>query len=106
MAHLRTELSANSTHCNLRLHGEFDLAAVAAVEAVLDDAARAGGDLYIDCTDVTFLDAAAIRVVEKACDNYSIRGRRCVLVHCHGIALRLLEICGLEHLLDDNASTP
>ena len=42
------------------LSGEVDLIAHGRLAAVLDEAARPGRDLVIDCTNLTFIDVGGI----------------------------------------------
>jgi anti-anti-sigma factor len=48
------------------LSGEVDLSTHDRLAAVLDDAARPGRDLVLDCTKLTFIDVSGITVVERA----------------------------------------
>ena len=48
------------------LTGEVDLNTHDQLTAVLDQAARPGRDLVLDCTKLTFIDVAGIRVVLRA----------------------------------------
>ena len=48
------------------LSGEVDLNSHDRLAAVLDEAARPGRDLVLDCGKLTFIDVAGIRVVLRA----------------------------------------
>lgn len=77
--------------------GELDLAGVPALRAMLADV---DGDIELDCSGLTFIDCAGLRVLEetqRACEPegvhlYLIAPSRCVT--------RLLDLAGLNGFFD------
>jgi anti-sigma B factor antagonist len=78
------------------LAGEFDIASVAEVRERL---LRANGDLSIDCSGVTFVDAAGLGVfvaLHRQCEE---RGARLVIVDPSSPMWRLLGLTALLEVL-------
>jgi anti-anti-sigma factor len=77
----------------LRLLGELDVAGVPALQAALAEVDR---DIQIDCSGLTFIDCAGLRVLEetqRACEN---AGARLYLIAPPRCVTRLLDLAGLE----------
>jgi anti-anti-sigma factor len=78
------------------LTGEVDLNTHDRLAAVLDQAARPGHDLVIDCTKLTYIDVAGIRIVLRAArviDDGQLR-----LTGVHGavaVIIDLLDLAGI-----------
>jgi anti-anti-sigma factor len=62
------EISDLEDRPGLRLSGEVDVTNFAGFEAAVRAAARPGQDVYLDMTDLRFVDVAAIRLVAKVAD--------------------------------------
>lgn len=83
------------------LDGEQDMATVAVLADVLsraifiDDA-----DLIVDLSGVTFIDAATIGVVIRARNILRPHARHLTMRRPQPCATRLLDLCGLNSLLD------
>jgi anti-anti-sigma factor len=79
------------------LAGEFDLAAVEAIERELQRAeATDAAVVALDLRELTFMDASGVRVVVLAQRRL---GDRLVVVKGARAAHRILEICGLDDRL-------
>ena len=88
--------------CGLRLFGELDLASVRDVWARLDGG---DGDVELDCAGLTFIDAAGLRLfvaVQAAC---RARGAKLSIVRPSRCVVRLLELTGLDAVLDVRAES-
>jgi anti-sigma B factor antagonist len=73
--------------------GDLDIATVGRLAAALSRCAD-GSEVIVDLTGVTFMDSTTLSVLVEA-------RRRCELsvVGAHGIAQRVLEVSGLEAML-------
>lgn len=83
--------------CRVAVIGELDLAGVPELEARL--AACDGGDVALDCSGLTFVDAAGLGVLvrtQRACED---RGAKFVLLEPPRCLTRLLCITGLDEVL-------
>lgn len=79
----------------LAVIGELDLASVPELEAEL---AACDGDVALDCSGLTFVDASGLRLfvrIRKDCEN---RGMKFTLVEPSRCLARLLSITGLDSL--------
>ncbi|GAA4605708.1 anti-anti-sigma factor [Actinoplanes octamycinicus] len=63
----------------MHLIGELDLATRDILAEALGDAARPGHDLILDCTDLDFIDAAAIAVL--VCTAHGLGAGQLRLTH-------------------------
>ena len=80
----------------LRLAGELDMAGVPEVWARL---AGEGGDVELDCSGVTFIDASGLHLfvrVHRACEA---RGATLAIVDPSWYVIRLLALTGLDAVL-------
>lgn len=77
----------------VRLIGELDLAAAPKAKAAL---ARARGDLVVDCSTLTFLDAAGLGVLVCARRTCQAAGGELLLVDPAPCVTRLLGLTGLD----------
>jgi anti-anti-sigma factor len=79
------------------LSGELDLAAISTVQVAL---ARFEGDLSLDCSGLTFIDAAGLRTLVDVLSRSEAKGTRLVLVHPSRCLVRLLELTNLSARFD------
>lgn len=77
----------------LALVGELDVAAVAEVEAQL---AGCDGDMVLDCSALTFVDAAGLGFFVRTRNACEARGVNFALVGPARCLVRLLTITGLD----------
>jgi anti-sigma B factor antagonist len=83
------------------LRGEHDLATRAAVSAAIGAKLVLGqGDLVIDLSGVTFMDASTVGVIVDARTALGRRNRDLVLRNPSSCARRLIELCGLTDVLE------
>jgi anti-anti-sigma factor len=82
----------------MRLRGPVDITTLAILEQDLERAMDAGGDLLLDVSQLTFIDAAGLRTLARAADRMQRDGRRFRLDQPTRQLLRLLHVLGLEHL--------
>jgi anti-anti-sigma factor len=79
----------------VRLIGELDLAAAPRLASVL---AGLDGDVDLDCSGLDFIDAAGLRVLQKARVGCAARGCTLVLVDPSPAVVRLLRMVELDEL--------
>jgi anti-anti-sigma factor len=80
----------------LRLSGELDVAGVPEVLGVLDGA---DGDIELECSGLSFMDASGLGlflIVHRACEH---RGAKLVLVDPSEWVVRLVDLVGLRSVL-------
>lgn len=94
-------LDRDGTRTAVWLDGDHDMATVPVLADALsraifiDDA-----DLIVDLSGVTFIDAATIGVVMRARNILRPHGRNLTMRRPRPCATRLLDLCGLNCLLD------
>ena len=95
-----------SPRTQLVLRGEYD---VANAQALWNQVARTidadKADLVLHLGDVTFLDASTLTVFIKAKALLDSEGRSFSLCTLSPAAFRIIEICGLQCLLEGRAGT-
>lgn len=85
------------------VHGELDLATAPQLEEAL--AARAPGTrLVIDLSGCTFLDSSGVRVLALTANTVAGEGGRLELVVVDSAIGRVLEITGIDGLMDVHPS--
>jgi anti-anti-sigma factor len=83
----------------LRLAGELDLAACPKlVDELVVAIARGTGDLVVDCSQVTFFDAAAVSALLEAREKLDASGRRLLVQSPSRAVRRVLDILALGSL--------
>ena len=89
----------------LTLNGELDHEGVAAIEGeVHRAAATAQGHLALDAHDVTFVDSAGLRLILQAQMTTTSRGVAFLLARPAPNVVRLLELTGLDDLIDTGSA--
>jgi len=89
----------------IRLEGDIDLAARDAAAAVIDrgveEALEQHGTLVIDLGKVTFIDSSGLSCIAQACVRLEEAGERLELTSASPNVHRVLELTGLDHLVQD-----
>lgn len=89
------------------LNGEHDLTTKAAVAATIASAARrTDGDLLVDLSEVTFMDASTIGALIAEHNRLWARSRSLLLRAPPPPAARVLDLCGLAHLVHRAGAEP
>lgn len=85
----------------LKLVGDFDVRSTGLVREALYDHidARTEGDLVVDLTAVTTIDATALRVLAVATRAAERDGHRLLLRGCNASVRRMLTLARLRHLV-------
>lgn len=83
------------------LTGEHDICTVQALTEALGVAIeRDGASLAVDLSEVEFMGAATLGVLVHARELLRFHGRSLVLRDPSACALRVIELCGLDRLLE------
>jgi anti-sigma B factor antagonist len=95
------QLTRRSDGSTLALSGELDLDCAPMLQALLFAQAESPGvkDLRVDLADVTFLDAATLRVLIRTLHHAQELGRSFTIVNPSPLASRVLTITGLDTVL-------
>ena len=83
------------------VHGDHDTTTSAALSLTLLDAARLdGGDLVVDLSCVEFMDASIVSTLVAVRDHLAVASCTLSVRNPSPRARRVLELCGLEGLID------
>lgn len=89
------------------LHGEHDIATkVSVVVTIARAAQRDDADLIVDLSKVTFMDASTIGALVESRNRLRARSRSLLLRSPSPPARRILDLCGLAHLVHEAGEEP
>ena len=91
----------------LHLSGELDLCSAPALTNMLEGPTEHGGTIGLDLAELTYLDSSGLHVILNTIRLLGERGR-VVLFNRSPVVQRLLEICGLDGMIEvsDHPSSP
>ncbi len=79
--------------------GEVDMATVGGLSLALEQAAASGAEVWVDLTDVDFIDSTGLSALVVAHRAMSDGPARFAVICPDGPARRALDVCGLGELL-------
>ena len=79
--------------------GEIDMATVGGLRVELEQAAASGAEVWVDLTDVDFIDSSGLSALVVAHRTMSDGSMRFAVICPDGPARRALDVCGLGELL-------
>jgi anti-anti-sigma factor len=87
--------------CNVVwLRGEYDISTEMVLSQTMAEAMSLDeGDLVVDVSGVTFMDAMTIGIIIRARNTLRLQSRSLTLRSPSGFAWRVLDVCGLTDLL-------
>jgi anti-anti-sigma factor len=89
------------------LAGELDIATVEVLTQILAKAiAIDDGDLVVDLSQVTFIDASTLAVLVRGRDFMRLQSREFQVRAPSVFVRRVLEVCGLADLIDGRVPAP
>lgn len=87
--------------------GELDVATASALEGAVDGALDGqGGELRLDFSGLKFMDSTGARAVVHAHDKAVSLGTRLVILSPAPVVRRVLELMGLDRLMDIKDGAP
>jgi anti-anti-sigma factor len=92
-------VAEHDDHVHVRLCGEFDLAAVEAVETTLVPLERRFRTVILDLREVTFLDSTGLRAIVSADSRSRKNGFDLKIVRGSEDVQKLLYLAGLDKIL-------
>ena len=99
---LTTEVSVDHRDFPIvRLSGELDMASYEQAAMVLESATRhmGPGELTIDLSDLTFIDASGVTALVRTHNWAQAAGVRIELRGIHGLVARVLGLCGVTDVV-------
>lgn len=87
--------------CTVYLSGEIDLAASLELAPELDEVTECcGSELLLDLGAVTLIDSEGIKALIRVANRMQRKSGRARIVRCSKFALRVLQLTGVDTLLD------
>lgn len=83
----------------IRASGELDIATVGLLQTCLENAARDGGPVEVDMTEVTFMDSSGLRALIIEREAADGAGRGFVVIPSEAVR-RLITIAGLADFIE------
>jgi anti-sigma B factor antagonist len=83
----------------LHLSGELDLCSAPALTIALEGPTKRGGTIGLELAELTYMDSTGIHVILNTVRLLGERGR-VVLFNPSPLVRRLIEICGLDGMID------
>jgi anti-anti-sigma factor len=83
----------------LLLRGELDMIGTPEVEARLSELARAGTDVRLDLSELTFMDSTGVRLLFAATTDRGDADPKLEIVRPTGDVWRVIELTGLQRVL-------
>ena len=93
---LKIDTEAEGDTLRVRLSGEFDMGAVAAFRAAVEDTPEAWQRAEIEMNDVVFMDSSGLQELVRLNNRARERDLEVVLVQPSVSVTRLLQLTGLE----------
>jgi anti-sigma B factor antagonist len=97
---LRLVVETQNGHVMIRAAGELDLSSAPSLSTAAENAFADGSQvLMLDLSGITFMDSTGISAVLTAHRAAEARGAVVAVIAPSDIAMRVLQIIGVEHLL-------
>jgi len=98
---LAIHLDRYGSRHTLFVTGELDVATAPALESAIDGALDGqDGELFLDFSDLTFIDSTGIRAVMQVHNKVASFGSRMVILSPTAPVRRVLEITGFDRVMD------
>ncbi len=89
----------NGSSLEIALAGSLDALTAPQLEAELENCLDGVTDLVFDCSDLSYISSAGLRMMVYASKKMSGKGRM-KIVHVNGILREVFEVTGLTEMLD------
>jgi anti-anti-sigma factor len=85
--------------------GEIDIATVGSLRSALENALASGlRDIWVDLSEVTFMDSCGLHALVLADHAFTGRHRQLTIICPRGAVRRTLELTGLDRVLNVQSS--
>jgi anti-anti-sigma factor len=97
---LRVAVQAAEGGMKIELVGELDVATAPALQRRVDEVARAEGDAWIDCTELTFADSSGLDTLTRLAKSLRAQDRRLVLTNLRPMVRRAMDVLQITELFE------
>jgi anti-sigma B factor antagonist len=84
----------------IELAGELDVATAPELQRRVDEVMGAGGDVWIDCTDLTFADSSGLDTLTRLAKALRAQARRLVLTNVRPTVRRPMDVLQITELFE------
>jgi anti-sigma B factor antagonist len=84
----------------IELAGELDVATAPELQRRVDKVARAEGDAWIDCTELTFADSSGLDTLTRFAKALRAQDRRLVLTNLRPMVKRAMDVLQITELFE------
>jgi anti-sigma B factor antagonist len=99
-AELEIEVLSRGESAGVRVRGELDMATTPRLRDVLAPLVSDGADVFVDCGGLSYIDASALSLFVEQTKACRARGGRFVIGNPTPLLQRILQITGLDPVLD------
>ena len=97
---LRVAVQAAEGGMRIELAGELDVATAPELQRRADEIARAEGDAWIDCTELTFADSSGLDTLTRFAKALRAQDRRLVLTNLRPMVKRAMDVLQITELFE------
>jgi anti-sigma B factor antagonist len=97
---LRVAVRAGEGGIRIELVGELDIATAPELRSRVDEITSAGGDTWIDCTELTFADSSGLDTLTRLAKALRAQDRRLVLTNVRPMVLRAMDVLQITELFE------
>ncbi len=89
----------------VELRGELDVASAPEVESRADEIMNLGGDVWLDCSDLTFADSSGLATLARLAMALRAQERRLVLTDVRPVVRQAMDVLQITELFDFEDTT-
>ncbi len=97
---LRVAVQAAEGGMKIELAGELDVATAPELQLRVDEIARAEGDAWIDCAELTFADSSGLNTLTRLAKALQAQDRRLVLTNLRPMVKRAMDVLQITELFE------
>src|SRR5918996_5937058 len=99
-ADFRVAVEAAEGGTRVELVGELDVATAPELRRRVDEVTGSDGDVWIDCTELTFADSSGLEVLTLLAKALRAQDRRVVLTNLRPIVRRAMDVLQITELFE------
>ena len=84
----------------IELGGELDVATAPQLERRADDVIKGGGDVWLDCSDLTFADSTGLATLTRLATALQAQERRLVLTDVRPVVRQAMDVLRITDLFE------
>jgi len=97
---LRIEVRPAEGGTRIELAGELDVATAPDLQRRFDEALAAGGDVWLDCSGLTFADSSGLDMLTRLAKGLRARERRLVLTGVRPVVRQAMDVLQITELFE------